>query len=634
MCGIAGYFGRLDESKGAHLVKEMTDSLSHRGPDGEGQWIKGNVGLGHRRLAIIDLESGVQPMSSVDGRYVITYNGEIYNYQDLRQQLQEAGYSFRTNSDTEVIPLLIDHLGVSAGLRALRGMFALAIYDTLSEELLLARDPVGIKPLYYSSGSSIFTFGSEPKAVLCARPSEIKVDPRGLLDFLTLGHSFAPHTCFLHIKELQPGSWMRVTLDGIQVEKYWEWPDHQDSTVAELDSGLDAVRRVLSDSVAAHTVSDVPIAGILSGGIDSSVIVALLSKQMEGKLKTFTVSFDEAGYDESAYARAVAERSGTDHHEIHIGSGTGTVELFCQIVSQYDLPFGDSSCIPTYLLSQAIADKTKVALSGDGGDEMFGGYERYLNAKRLGRITDYPGLSSLITMVGNSLSFLRPEMGRRVRKAGEFASMETPAMLTALRTYFSTSDLASLLTPDYFRTVSSIQPTSSRFMEPASPRLETTEQLMIADIYNSLHGDYLRKIDTASMAHGLEIRVPFLDQKVFELSSQLAMNLKVRDGELKYLLRKLAYEVMPSEAIDRKKQGFGIPLDRWFTPEILGYFEDLLLSSDARILGIVRRERLQEMFSALRGDFSPREISRYQVYQRIFMMFSLGLWLETQRISV
>lgn len=620
--------------EGARFVQEMTDSLAHRGPDGQGQWITENAGLGHRRLAIIDLESGTQPMHSVGARYVISYNGEIYNYQILRRRLERAGYSFRTDSDTEVIPALLENMGVAAGLNALRGMFALAIYDTASSELLLARDPVGIKPLYYTEGSDIFTFASEPKALLQRPTCEAGIDPIGLLDFLTLGHSFAPHTCFPSIKELPPGSWMRVTSEGSTIKTYWEWPDtHDSSRLEDVESALEALRAVLSDSVMAHTVSDVPIAAILSGGIDSGVVVALLSKQLDAKLRTFTVSFDEAAYDESSHALAVAEKFGTDHHEIAIASGSGTVELFCKILSQYDLPFGDSSCIPTYLLSKAIAGRTKVALSGDGGDEMFGGYERYLTAQRLNGIAAHPGLSALAKIAGRSLAMLRPDTGRQLHKAGRLASLGTSEMLTGLRTYFSADDLAKILMPDYRRALSSIPPTSSRFMERVSSRLEVSEQLMRADIYNALHGDYLRKIDVASMAHGLEVRVPYLDQRVFDLSSRLGPSLKVRDGKLKYLLRTVASEVMPRQAVERKKQGFGIPLDRWFTPEMLAYFDELLLSNGARILGIVRRESLVEIFSELRGDFSPRKISRYQVYQRAFMMFSLGLWLERHRVS-
>lgn len=372
MCGIAGYWGDLPADRGTRLLQVMNASLVHRGPDGDGIWTGPQVGLGHRRLAIIDLVGGSQPMASVDGRYRIVFNGEIYNHRALRHELGEAGYRFLTRSDTEVIPAAIDYWGIDKGLSKMRGMFAFALYDLWDKNLLMARDPFGIKPLYIGYAPGVVLFSSEPKALLTYECLDGRADPVALLDFFTLGASPSPRTCWSAIRELEPGTWLRVGPGGESRGRFWDWassvgkPFTEEEAVEELES-------VLTDSLRVHLESDVPLAAFLSGGIDSSVLVALLGKHLFPGIKTFNVGFDHAGYDESAYARVVAAHSGSKHHEIRILTGEGTPELFQTIVEQYDQPFGDSSCLPTWMVCREMAQHTKVVISGDGGDEMFGG---------------------------------------------------------------------------------------------------------------------------------------------------------------------------------------------------------------------------------------------------------------------
>jgi asparagine synthase (glutamine-hydrolysing) len=628
MCGIAGYWGELPADTAKAVLENMNATLAHRGPDGEDIWVGPGLGLAHRRLAIIDLTGGAQPMSSADGRYRIVFNGEIYNHNELRRQLTLAGYKFRTRSDTEVIPAALDHWGVSDGLRKLRGMFAFALFDQNEHTLLLARDPVGIKPLYIGTGSGLVLFASEPKALLNTPFLERRLDATAMLDFFTLGHALAPRTCFSAIRELLPGTWLRLSAYGESRGCYWEWCDLSPQDWTGVDP-VEALEACLTSSVRAHMESDVPVAAFLSGGIDSSVLVWLLSRRLRVGIATFNVGFDDVLHDESLHARAVAAHCGSSHRELRIQGGEGDPDLFKRVLDQYDQPFADSSNIPTWLICREMSRHYKVAISGDGGDEMFGGYPRYQTVRDIATLSTIPAGPALLKAISRLLSTTIPDTSRQWRKASEFARLSRREMLCALCTYFRTDELSALVRPEFAEAAVRDGPTWRRLTEriPANGS-DPAAQLIDMEIRWRLHADYLRKVDIASSAHGLEVRTPYLDPEVFQFAAHLPMRLKVRRRSPKHLLRKLALNALPATVVNRPKQGFDIPFDRWSGPRMNEFLSELLLSSSSRSQALLLAGSAQALFAAFCGSGKRQELSPYQVYQRIFMLASLELWLR------
>jgi asparagine synthase (glutamine-hydrolysing) len=628
MCGIAGYWGELPPDMAEGVLRTMNATLAHRGPDGQNIWVGQGLGFAHCRLAIIDLRGGAQPMSSADGRYRIVFNGEIYNHKNLRHQLTLAGYEFRTRSDTEVIPAALDYWGVSEGLRKLRGMFAFALFDQKERTLLLARDPVGIKPLYVGTGRELVLFASEPKALLNTPFLERRVDTTAILDFFTLGHALAPRTCFSAIRELPPGTWLRLSVGGESSGCYWEWSNSSPQEWFGADP-VQALEVCLTNSVRAHLESDVPIAAFLSGGIDSSVLVWLLTRRLGVGIATFNVGFDDTFHDESPYARAVAAHCGSTHRELRIQGGEGDPDLFKRVLEQYDQPFADSSNIPTWLICREMSRHYKVAISGDGGDEMFGGYPRYQTARDIATLSKIPAGPALLRGMSRLLSRIIPDKSRQWSKASEFARLSRPEMLCALHAYFRTDELGSLVQPEFVQAATADGPTWYRLTErmPANGS-DPAAQLIDMEIRWRLHADYLRKVDIASSAHGLEVRTPYLDPEIFQFAARLPIRFKVRRRSLKHLLRKLALNAIPASVVNRPKQGFDIPFDRWSGPVMNEFLRELLLSSSNRSGALLVPGSAQALFAAFRGSGRRHELSTYQVYQRIFMLASLELWLR------
>jgi asparagine synthase (glutamine-hydrolysing) len=593
------------------------------------------VGFAHRRLAIIDLTGGAQPMGSADGRYRVVFNGEIYNHRDLRQQLTAAGYKFVTRSDTEVIPAAIDHWGIEKGLSKLRGMFAFALYDLENRSLLLARDPFGIKPLYIGYARGLTVFGSEPKALLTCAGFDRRADPVALLDFFTLGAALSPRTCWSKIRELEPGSWLRLTLRGQCSGRFWDWSGSGGEEPLSETEALERLEEVLTDSLRLHLESDVPVAAFLSGGIDSSVLVALLRKHLISNLHTFNVGFDDSEYDESAHARAVAARYETEHHEKRIAAGEGTPEIFQRIIEQYDQPFGDSSCLPTWIICKEMAQHTKVVISGDGGDEMFGGYDRYLTARQLVNLGRVPALPVFLGAAGRLLAGRYPDVSRRVQKASDFSRLPRKQMLCALHAHFSTEEVRNLFQSEFLREALTDGPTHERFATYIPAGLpDAGEQLAAAEIRSLLHYDFLRKVDVASSAHGLEVRTPYLDPYVFELAMKLPPSLKIRNKSLKHILRLLARKLLPHGVIDRPKQGFAIPFDRWSGPQLREFLGDLLRSSSALCRDWLQPDAVDGILNVFSNGSRPVYLSRFQAYQRVFLLAAFELWLRKWSPSI
>jgi asparagine synthase (glutamine-hydrolysing) len=423
MCGIAGFWGDAALARDAEpRLAGMTASLAHRGPDGQSHWLGPNVGLGHTRLAIIDIAGGAQPMWSSNGEYVTVFNGEIYNYDELKRRLEQRGYVFRTRSDTEVIWAAVDAWGIDDGLLSLRGMFAFALYRLKERRLLLARDRVGIKPLYWAGMPAGIVFGSEPKALLASGFVRQRINLVGIHDYLAVGYATPPATCWADIHVLEPGSWLEIDRRGERHGRYWNWSPRPNFE-GDIEAASDRVHSVLVDSLKSHLVSDVPIGTFLSGGLDSSLITALLSECNPERTSTFSVGFGDTAFDETQYARQVAKRFDTDHHELQIRNGEGDPDLFCKIVEQYDEPFGDSSCIPSYLICQEMRKRRKVVLAGDGGDEVLGGYTRYARAQWIATLARLNGVLPLFRPIAQLSEKSFGRYGQQAAKAWRFAQM-------------------------------------------------------------------------------------------------------------------------------------------------------------------------------------------------------------------
>ena len=629
MCGFNGYFNLpLNQSKAKNLLEGMNERISHRGPDGEGFWQGESVGLAHRRLSIIDLEGGKQPMESSDGRFVIVFNGEIYNYQQLRKSLQAVGYKFQTNSDTEVIPYVLDHYGIEVGLNQLRGMFAFACYDKKKHNIILARDYVGIKPVYFAGDSTKgFLFGSEIKSLIASNYLEKQLNLDSILDFLITGHTFAPNTIWASINELAPGNWAEINSTGISIHSYWSWQFEVKNQKQAL--ALDNLEVALKDSIEHHLISDVKIASFLSGGVDSSLISAIACKNYAPDLMTFNVGFTEKKYDESPYARMVAKQYRSDHHEVIVEDKEGHPDLFEKIILQYDQPFGDSSCLPTYLICNEISQHVKVVLSGDGGDELFGGYARYKTINTLNQVNKIPLSRTLLKLAGHLISPMSEDKSRQLKKASLLLSEHPKDMIVKLLSYFNQNQFRKILTPDlYAYSEKDFACSLYNFIPEDSSHL--SEQFIATEINALLHADYLRKVDIASMAHGLEVRTPFLDKELFKFSAQLPLSLKINNGESKYLLKKLGEKYLPKSLIYRPKQGFGIPFDKWADNKAMNNFiKDVLLSPSTKCKHFIQQNHIQQLLDSFsKPNARVNKISRYQVYQQVFMLLSLELFLN------
>lgn len=635
MCGIVGFAGAPSSLPDAKVrLERMAKAIGHRGPDGLNYWLSNEAGFGHARLAIIDLARGIQPMWDASERSVIVFNGEIYNHQELRRELEIGGYTFRTRCDTEVIPAAIDAWGVEGGLQRLRGMFAFALYEPASRRLILARDRVGIKPLYWASVSGGILFASEQKALLTSGLVSRRLNPVALHDYLAQGYPTTPATCWEGIQLLEPATWLELTRSGIRKGTYWRWLPREDSSL-EIEAATEIMRESLTDTLRWHLLSDVPVGAFLSGGLDSSLMVALLNGHAQG-LQTFNMGFGDARYDESQYARRVAQHCATDHHEVLMENNQAEPELFCRILEQYDEPFGDSSCIPTYLICREIRKHVKVALSGDGGDEVFGGYVRYLRARWLSRL-------SRLSRAGSSLNGLFRVAGRRlgstgyrVAKAWRFAGMPRKEMLFALNVYFSEDERIACYQPDFATVAVADGPTSVRFGDLVNDDLgDPVQQMIAAEMQIRLHADYLRKVDIASSAHGLEVRVPYLDNVMLDLAARLPIRLKIAsNGETKVVSRHLAKRLLPAEFATRPKQGFGLPLDSWMGPKMRQFLRELLLSDSAGIRSLLQPHVIESTVRDFEGDTAAGGLSRYQRYQRVFLLASLEVWLSKWKPSL
>ena len=623
MCGIAGFIDpRCAAAEREPALRAMLDRIAHRGPDDSGTLLDGAVAVGHRRLAVIDLsEHGHQPMESRSGRFVITYNGEIYNYQRLRAELEAKGHVFVGHSDTAVLLALIEEAGLESALRRCIGMFALAVWDRRQRTLQLARDRFGEKPLYYALQGGVFLFGSELKALASHPAFSRRVDPASLEELLRFGYTSAPHSIYQQTWKLLPGHILAVRPQGgdtapagdhgyeLESKPYWS---HQEVLLAGMqrpfagtfEDATGALEELLSDAVRLQAqTADVPLGAFLSGGVDSSTVVALMQRSSRHPVQTYSIGFAEDGFNEAGYAKAVAGHLGTRHSELYVSS-TDALQVVPKLPVMYDEPLADSSQIPTFLVAQLARTEVTVALSGDGGDELFAGYPRYafgssiagIRGRQLLGFTLQSALRAHLDLLARVLpTSLRGRLARR--------RLETLSRLLAASSYRQIAESIVELNRDSASLVQTVVRRDSAFSSRRPLVLERAygQMAMLLDRETYLPDDVLHKVDRATMAVSLESRAPLLDHRIAEFAATLPMSFLMRNGENKRVLRAVLYRLVPQGLVDRPKTGFGIPLGRWLRGELREWAWELLAS---RKLGdLLDMDRCRQVFERhLSGD--------------------------------
>jgi asparagine synthase (glutamine-hydrolysing) len=593
MCGIAGFAeGPLaaprTQNETTALARRMCDVIRHRGPDDEGIRIADGVALGMRRLSIIDLAGGHQPIHNEDRSVWVVFNGEIYNFRTLRAELEAAGHRFYTASDTEVIVHAYEAWGVEA-FRRFRGMFGIALWDTRARTLLLARDRVGIKPLYFAEAAGRLYFGSELKSLLCAPDVPRELDADALDHFLSFLYTPRDGSIFRGIRKLPPGHLLTWRDGRASVAPYWRLPERETFSGTEADA-VEALRTVLDDAVQSHLVSDVPLGAFLSGGVDSSLVVALMARSSGARVKTFSIGFDEPQFDELEHARRVAEHFATDHHEFVVRPDG--VAILDELIAHFDEPFADASAIPMWYVSELARRHVTVVLSGDGGDELFGGYDRYLPHPRVAAFDRFA--PSVARMVAATVAGTLPHGTRGKNFLRHVGRSDRGRYLDAVR-YFSADEKPTLLSPEVRAMLDPVDPEARmarRF--DAWAGLPWASQMMRFDMETYLPEDILTKVDRMSMAHSIESRVPLLDNELIDFAATLPPAFKIRQGRGKHVLKEVAAGLLPPGLVDRTKQGFGVPLGLWFRGRLRELFADTLLSPRAQ----------------QRGYFDPRFVTR------------------------
>lgn len=591
MCGIVGLVRNNGKPIDEQLLARMCDAIRHRGPDDDGFYVNGPVGLGMRRLAIIDLKSGKQPIHNQDRTSWIVFNGEIYNYLELREKLEKLGHTFYTNSDTEAIVHAYDQYGADCP-KHLRGMFAFAIWNETSQELFLARDRVGKKPLLYAQIEGDLVFGSEFSALLLHPQISRDVNLEALDHYLSFMCIPAPMTAYRAIKKLEPGNWLRWKKSEVTVQRYWQPDFSKKLKIDEQEAGEQTVE-ILRDAVRCRLMSEVPLGAFLSGGIDSSAVVALMSQESSERIKTFSIGFDEQDFSELHHARRVAEHVGADHHEFIVRPDA--VEVLPMLVEHYGEPYADSSAVPTYYVARETRKHVTVALNGDGGDESFAGYERYAAMQLAERYCKLPNFLRETVIQEVVARVPASELGRgRVKAFKRFLQAASLPKVDRYMRWMSTfnNDLKTSLYSDSFRQqLQGAQPVD--LLRPWFAHVNGSgivDAALQADIMTYLPNDLLVKVDIATMAVSLEARSPFLDHHVIEFAASLPEKFKLRGLTTKYLLKKILRQLLPSENLNRRKMGFGVPIGHWFRGTMQPFLREVLLSERATSRGLFKPE--------------------------------------------
>jgi asparagine synthase (glutamine-hydrolysing) len=622
MCGIAGFAGDnegLSREERADVLERMCRAIRHRGPDDQGTLVREGAAIGMRRLSIIDLAGGHQPMTGEDGRVALVFNGEIYNYRELKPELESRGHRFVTNSDTETIVHAYEEFG-AACVERLRGMFAFAVWDSHERELFIARDRAGKKPLYYSlTARGTLVFGSELKSLLEHPEMRREVDPESLDAYLSLGYVPDPLCILRGVRKLPPGHHLTFRDGRVNVQSYWDFEYAEAQENRSEDDYLEELRALLDESVRMRLVADVPLGAFLSGGVDSSTIVGLMSRHATGPVKTFSIGFREDSYDELRYARVAAKAFETEHHELIV-----TPEV-CQVIDELawhlDEPFADSSAIPTYAVSKMAREHVKVALSGDGGDELFAGYTRYLTDRGRRGFARLPRAVREGVMRPFSRSLPHGAWGRNYIHN---VSLDPVARYLDSVSFITGLNKLSLYTEGMRAQLGGASRAEAVFRGHASrvSSSDPLDTLLYIDSKTYLPGDILTKVDRMSMAVSLEARVPLLDHKLIEFVTRIPSSLKMKGAETKHIFKRAVRGLVPDEILDRPKQGFGLPIQRWINRELRGRIRELLFEQRSVERGYFERGYVQLLWD-------EHERGRRDNTGHLWTLFMLELWHRT-----
>ena len=638
MCGITGFLNKVKASPEG-ILGEMIGTMPHRGPDGRGVWhdTNGEIGLAHARLSILDLSSAAtQPMASKSKRYVISYNGEIYNHVGLRAELDGlTDTQWRSNSDTETLIELIEFWGLDVALQKTHGMFAVAVWDTLKKTLSLARDRMGEKPLYYGWVNGAWVFASELKAIKKFPGFNNEIDRKALAQYLRLGSIPSPLSIYKNISKVEPGAIVSLqsAYGSLKIRQYWSTIDTMIAGSQSLFEGSDIeaeiqLENILSNVVSMQMLSDVPLGAFLSGGIDSSLICALMQANSTGRIDTCSIGFESKKFNEAEHARAVAQHLGTNHFDLYV-TGKEALDVVPLLPVIYDEPFADASQIPTYLVSKIAKKNVTVALTGDAGDELFGGYNRYtLTDKYWSKLSILP--QSLRQLIGTCIQrvpisqldrILGPLFGSRFNNLGDKIHKGANVMGAANVDQLYMRMLSQVAEPSEWLIGHSDVTTDALVSGGDSVKLSDIEMMMMTDLVGYLPNDILTKVDRAAMAVSLESRVPFLDPDVIKFAASLPLHMKIRNGDNKWILKKILYKYVPKTLLDRPKMGFSVPLDEWLRGPLIDWAEALLESSR------LEREGFFNVSTVRRKWEEHKSGSRNWQYQ-LWNVLMFQLWLE------
>ena len=622
MCAIAGIFnswGISEEQKAC--LKRMGDVMIHRGPDGEGYHVEKSIGLVHRRLSIIDVEGGGQPLCNENATIWTVFNGEIYNYIELREQLIQKGHVFKTSSDTEVIVHLYEEKGESF-VEYLRGMFAIALWDNANSKLVLVRDRLGKKPLYYAACNNGFAFASEIKALLQLPEVPRDIDNEAIVDYFSLLYIPAPKSIFRSVRKVRPAHMVVVDEEGYREKCYWDLSFDESQEKTE-EQWCEELIGTLEESVRLRLRSDVPLGAFLSGGVDSSAVVALMSSMDSGAINTCSVGFDEKEFDESGYAKSFAQRLATQHHEERVRPDA--LAILDKLAWHYDEPFADSSAVPTYYVSRAARRHVTVALSGDGGDENFAGYRRYYHDLVENRFRSLVPESVRKPLFG-TLGAIYPKLDWAPRMVRAQATFRAFSRSPVEGYFYSVSGIkpelkSALLSRELYQQVNGYGPIElfrDYYARPSNA--DHLSRLQYLDIKTYLVDDILVKVDRASMANSLEVRCPILDHRFMELVARIPSSLKLKNGHGKYIFKKALSAILPQEILLRRKQGFAVPLPAWFRGDIKNFTADIILGPDP--IGVLNGKVVESLWNKHQSgsrDYSTPlwTILMYRLWQRI-----------------
>ena len=629
MCGIAGaIWWHQSKQIERHTLQLMTDSIRHRGPDAEGHFLRSQasdrepgIALGHRRLSIIDVGGSAQPLGNEDGSIQIVFNGEIYNYKELRESLVAAGHKFKTDGDTEVIVHLYEDYGLDF-IQHLRGMFAFAIWDSREQRLVVARDRTGQKPFFYRLEEGRFSFASELKALLQIPNVPRELNRSSVLKFLTLQYVPAPHSMLKGFSRLPPATMGVIQNGEFKLHRYWKAPyDQPDLKRCSIADWQEELRHEMTEAVRLRMRSDVPLGAFLSGGIDSTVITGLMQEQLDRPVQTFSIGFPVKAFDERHYARQASEMLGTDHHEAMVEPDA--LSILPELIWHYDEPFGDSSAIPTMYLSRMARENVTVALTGDAGDELFCGYDRYRAVRMVQRMAFMPKWARRATASAASwipASVRQKSFLRRGKRFLETMAMDSEERYLNWITIFNRDRLQQLVTPELWNLTREENPAACIFdAYRMFPDRDFVTRTTAVDVETYLPFDLLTKVDIASMSVGLECRSPMLDHRVVELAARMPLEVKQSMQQGKMVLTETFRDLIPPDIQTRKKMGFGVPIDHWFRKELKPLLYDILLSPRCLDRGLLNPQDVRELVE-------QHTSAKFDHAYRLWNLLCLELW--------